>query len=377
MSVMAQIVFEALRSGLQVLWEYLSAHTLTCLVPAFFIAGAIGALLKKEAILKYLGPNVPRWKSYGIAAVSGSVLAVCSCTILPLFAGIHKKGAGIGPAVAFLFSGPAINILAIVLTARVLGWQLGLARAVAAVTLSLVAGLMMAALFGKAERTKVNERTASPSAPPAPVAAGAVPQTAPVLENDGGQPRPSWTIPALFVLLTAILVVGTAAIPMLYKVAAVLAMAAAAAIVAWRYLASDERSSWGSETWWLAKKILPVLLVGAFMVGLINYFLPPDAFRPYLGGNGIGAVLLAAVVGALLYMPTLLEVPIVGTTLGFSAGAMGGGPALALLLAGPAISLPSMIVLYRIVGAKKAAAYILIVILLSTLAGLIYGAVGG
>jgi len=376
---MAQILFEALRAGLQVLWEYISAHTLTCLVPAFFIAGAIGALLKKEAILKYLGPDVPKWKSYGIAAVSGSVLAVCSCTILPLFAGIHKKGAGIGPAFAFLFSGPAINILAIVLTARVLGWQLGLARAVAAVTLSLVAGLMMAALFGRAERTKANGRTPTPAAADvkAPATVTPVPQTAPALENDGGRPRPSWTLPALFVLLTAILVVGTAAIPMLYKVAAVLAMAATAAIVAWRYLASDERSSWGSETWWLAKKILPVLLVGAFMVGLINYFLPPDAFRPYLGGNGVGAVSLAAVMGALLYMPTLLEVPIVGTTLGFSAGAMGGGPALALLLAGPAISLPSMIVLYRIVGAKKAAAYILIVILLSTLAGLIYGAVGG
>jgi len=354
-----------------VLWEYLSAHTLTCLVPAFFIAGAIGALLKKEAILKYLGPNVPRWKSYGIAAVSGSVLAVCSCTILPLFAGIHKKGAGIGPAVAFLFSGPAINILAIVLTARVLGWQLGLARAVAAVTLSLVAGLLMAALFGRAERTKADGRTTAPAAIPS------VPQAVPALENDGGQPRPSWTLPALFVLLMAILVVGTAAIPMLYKATVVLAMAATAAIVAWRYLAPDERSSWGSETWWLAKKILPVLLVGAFLVGLINYFLPADAFRPYLGGNGVGAVSLAAVMGALLYMPTLLEVPIVGTTLGFSAGAMGGGPALALLLAGPAISLPSMIVLYRIVGAKKAAAYILIVILLSTMAGLIYGAVAG
>jgi len=373
---MAQIVFEALRSGLQVLWEYLSAHTLTCLVPAFFIAGAIGALLRKDAILKHLGPDVPRWKSYGIAAASGSVLAVCSCTILPLFAGIHKKGAGIGPAVAFLFSGPAINILAIVLTARVLGWQLGLARAVAAVTLSLVAGLLMAALFGKAERAKANEGVAVPSAPTVLDSSATVTKAIPILENDGGQPRPRWALPSVFVILTAILVVGTAAISLPYKTAAVLAMAAVVAVVAWRHLAPDELSSWGSETWWLAKKILPVLLLGAFLVGLINYFLPADAFRPYLGGNGPGAVSLAAVVGALLYMPTLLEVPIVGTTLGFSAGAMGGGPALALLLAGPAISLPSMIVLYRIVGAKKATAYILIVIMLSTMAGLIYGAVG-
>ena len=358
------------------LWEYLSAHTLTCLVPAFFIAGAIGALLRKDAILKHLGPDVPRWKSYGIAAASGSVLAVCSCTILPLFAGIHKKGAGIGPAVAFLFSGPAINILAIVLTARVLGWQLGLARAVAAVTLSLVAGLLMAALFGKAERAKANEGVAVPSAPTVLDSSATVTKAIPILENDGGQPRPRWALPSVFVILTAILVVGTAAISLPYKTAAVLAMAAVVAVVAWRHLAPDELSSWGSETWWLAKKILPVLLLGAFLVGLINYFLPADAFRPYLGGNGPGAVSLAAVVGALLYMPTLLEVPIVGTTLGFSAGAMGGGPALALLLAGPAISLPSMIVLYRIVGAKKATAYILIVIMLSTMAGLIYGAVG-
>lgn len=367
MPLVANIVFEALGQGLAVLWEYLSAHTLTCLVPAFFIAGAISALLSKDAILRYLGPDVPKWKSYGIAAVSGSVLAVCSCTILPLFAGIYKKGAGTGPAFTFLFSGPAINILAIVLTARVLGWQLGLARAVAAVSLSLVAGLLMARLFKQADRAPANRKTSALASPIA----------GPLLENDGGQARPRWALPSLFVLLIAILVVGTTAIPLAVRVVAVIAMAALVAVLAWRYLDVDERTGWGTETWWVTKKILPVLLLGAFLLGVVNYFLPAETFRPYLGGNGLGSVAAASVLGALLYMPTLLEVPIVGTTLGFSSGVMGGAPALALLLSGPALSLPSMIVLYRLLDARKATVYIVIVIVLTLLAGLLYGAVIG
>lgn len=367
MPLVANIVFEALGQGLAVLWEYLSAHTLTCLVPAFFIAGAISALLRKEAILRYLGPDVPKWKSYGIAAASGSVLAVCSCTILPLFAGIYKKGAGTGPAFTFLFSGPAINILAIVLTARVLGWQLGLARAVAAVSLSLVAGLLMAMLFKQADQAPADRKSS----------VRATPAAGPVLENDGGQARPRWALPALFALLVAILVVGTAAIPVLLKAIPIVAMAVLAAVIAWRYLDADERTGWGTETWWVTKKILPVLLLGAFLLGVVNYFLPAETFRPYLGGNGLGPVALASVLGALLYMPTLLEVPIVGTTLGFSSGVMGGAPALALLLSGPALSLPSMVVLYRLLDARKATAYIGIVVVLTLLAGLIYGAMIG
>jgi len=364
----ANIVFEALGSGLAVLWEYVSAHTLTCLVPAFFIAGAISALLRKEAILSYLGPDVPKWKSYGIAAVSGSVLAVCSCTILPLFAGIYKKGAGTGPAFTFLFSGPAINILAIVLTARVLGWQLGLARAVAAVTLSVVVGLLMAWLFRRDEHASTDRTTAAPRTAPSP---------APVLENDGGQSRPRWAMPALFGLLVAVLVVGTASIEPLYKVAAILLMVVAIAVIASLHLGSDERTSWGRETWWVTWKILPILLLGAFLLGVVNHFLPAETFRPYLGGNGLGPVALASVLGALLYMPTLLEVPIIGTTLGFTSGVMGGAPALALLLSGPALSLPSMIVLYRLLDARKATAYIGIVIALTLVAGLVYGAIIG
>jgi uncharacterized membrane protein YraQ (UPF0718 family) len=350
---MGNIIYDALMSGLTNVIAYLSAHVLTCLIPAFFIAGAIAAFVKKEAILRYFGADVKKHISFSVASISGTVLAVCSCTILPIFAGIYKKGSGIGPAITFLFSGPAINILAIVYTAQILGYDIGIARAVGAIAMALVIGFLMSMLFRdrvegamKARRARVEER------------------------KNGG--KEIW----LFVVLIAILVIGGAQIEILYRVA-LIAVLLIALVFLTRYFSKTELREWGIETWDLAKKIFPILLLGTFFVGIIAYFLPPETFRPYLGSNSIASCFLGSVVGALLYMPTLLEVPIVGTTLGYTTGVLAKGPALALLLAGPSISLPSMIVLQRIMGTKKTLAYILLVVFSSALAGYIFGAIAG
>ena len=348
----------ALWAGLLTLWEYIAQHTVFCLVPAFFIAGAIAALVKKDVILKYFGAGVKPYLSYTIASVSGTVLAVCSCTILPLFQGIYKKGAGIGPATAFLYSGPAINILAIVYTARLLGPGLGAARAVAAISLSVVIGAFMALIFRKEEKEKKKEAERKLA----------------IADGDG---RPGWVTLLFFGAMIAILVIGTAPLDLWIRLSAMILLILVVSGLLIYYFTRDEVTDWGNETWDLAKKIFPILLVGAFLVGVIAYFVPPEAFRPYIGGNSLTSCFVAAVVGALLYMPTLLEVPIVGTSLGYSQGVMGGGPALALLLSGPAVSLPSMLVLYRMIGGKKTAAYIALVVLTSTLAGFAYGLMGG
>ena len=348
----------ALWAGLLTLWQYIAQHTAFCLVPAFFIAGAIAALVKKDAVIRYFGAEVKPYLSYTVASVSGTVLAVCSCTILPLFQGIYKKGAGIGPATTFLYSGPAINILAIIYTARLLGPGLGAARAVAAISLSVVIGVIMAFIFRKEEKEKKKEAEKKRA----------------TAEGDG---RPEWVTILLFGAMIAILVIGTAPLDLWIRLSAIILLILVVSGLLIYHFTRDEVTDWGYETWDLAKKIFPILLIGAFLVGVIAYFVPPESFRPYIGGNSLVSCFVAAVVGALLYMPTLLEVPIVGTSLGYSTGVMGGGPALALLLSGPAVSLPSMLVLYRMIGGRKTAIYIALVVLTSTFAGFIYGLVGG
>jgi uncharacterized membrane protein YraQ (UPF0718 family) len=357
---MSDLLVDPIMSGLSSLLDYMSQHVLTCLIPAFFIAGAIAAFVKKDAILRYFGPRTKRYISYPVAAISGTILAVCSCTILPLFAGIYKKGSGLGPAATFLFSGPAINVLAIVYTAQVLGYDLGLARAVAAILLSVVIGSLMSVIFRKEEEKRALEAV-EPK-----VRASSVKET-----------RPRWVVPSFFVLLIAILLIGSSKLDGVPKLVAVYVLTVAVAIILIYFFRKDEVTEWGMETWDLTKKIFPILLIGAFAVGVIAYFVPAEYFRPYLGGNSLGSTFLASIIGALLYMPTLLEVPIIGTTFGYSTGVMGGGPALALLLTGPSLSLPSMIVLYRIMGARKTAVYILLVVVLSTIAGYVYGSLFG
>jgi len=360
-------------SGIGALQEYLSAHVLTCLIPAFFIAGAIAVFVSKQSVLKYFGVKTKKYISYTIASVSGVILAVCSCTVLPLFMGIYKRGAGIGPATTFLFAGPSINILAIILTARVLGFNIGLARVIGAVGMSIIIGLIMAFIFRKEEREKRNNDM--------------------FLEQVNEKTNRPLKISLLFfVLLVLILVIGAASseyIPWIPKLAIVYVITIFVSIILIFYYTRGEVKQWGHETWDLTKKILPILLVGVFIVGIIGgiaaYLIPGTdpsnavgvVVAPYIGGNSIFSCFFASVIGAILYMPTLLEVAIVGDLFGYSTGIMGGGPALALLLAGPSLSLPNMIVITKVIGLKKALVYICLVIIVATFVGFIYGLIGG
>lgn len=359
-------MWDVLQAGINSLANYLSEHVLTCLIPAFFIAGAIAAFVSKESVLKYFGVQAKKYISYSVASVSGAILAVCSCTILPLFAGIYKRGAGIGPAVAFLYSGPAINILAIVLTARVLGFEIGLARAVAAVFMAIVIGLLMALIFRQHdEDIKNNEDLA--------------------FQEEKGERKKGISL-AFFISLVTILIVATAGISWMIKFPIIYALTILISLILIFYYSREEIKEWGHETWFLAKKIFPILLAGVFIVGIIggvaSQFVDAEPnkavgvmVKDYIGGNSITSCFIASIIGAVLYMPTLLEVPIVNDLFGYSSGIMGGGAALALLLAGPSLSLPNMIVISRIMGIRKAGVYILLVIIISTLVGYLYGVI--
>ncbi|MCF8034717.1 MAG: permease [Desulfarculaceae bacterium] len=360
------------RSGLEaflMLREYAREHVLTCLVPAFFIAGAISVFVSQAAVLKYFGATAKKILSYSVASVSGSVLAVCSCTVLPLFAGIYTRGAGIGPATAFLYSGPAINVLAIVLTARILGWELGLARAIGAVVFAVITGLLMAFIFRKDDAAR---------------ASGEI-----YLPEDEGAGR-SLGQESLFMLtLVLILVFAAFARPAEGEAGVWAALFAAKwwitagllvvlmfMLRAW--FQREERVEWVQSTWGFMKQILPLLgagvLVAGFMLGRPGHpaLIPPEWISGALGGNGLGANLFASVAGALMYFATLTEIPILQGLIG--AG-MGKGPALALLLAGPALSLPNMLVIGGVMGWKKTAVFSGIIVIMSTIAGLIYGSV--
>lgn len=351
---MDDIIRAALGNGLNALQEYMSAHVLACLVPAFFIAGAIATFVSKGVVLKYFGMQTKKYVSYSVASVSGTILAVCSCTILPLFAGIYKKGAGIGPATAFLFSGPAINLLAIVYTASVLGYDIGLARAVSAILMSVVIGLVMAFVF----KEKGEEKEA--------------------LIMDSEKTERKWYVSLLFfVILIAILLVAAGQIPLITKFIVVYLLTVALSIILIFYYSREETKNWGRETGFLSKKLIPILLIGVFITGVISYFIPYGAIKPWLGGNSISACFIASLIGAILYMPTLLEVPIVGSIFGYQHGVIGQGPALALLLAGPSLSLPNMLVISRIMGVKKTSVYISLVVIISTIIGVIYGGMIG
>jgi len=343
-----EIFIESLKSGWYSLLEYLSAHVLTCLVPAFFIAGAIAVFVSKGAILKYFGPKANKWLSYSVASVSGAILAVCSCTILPLFAGIRKRGAGLGPAIAFLYSGPAINILAIVYTARLLGYGLGIARAIGAIAFSIVIGLVMSLIWMKEERSKLegNENLFKAN-------------------GQGEHQKPVYMSVIFFLSLLAILIFGAA--KMWIYAGAALAILIVIIIVGYK---KAELKDWMKETGKLAWKIFPILLAGVFLAGIIKYFLPQSVVETWVGGNSIRSNFLASIFGALMYFSTLTEVPIIKALMDLG---MGKGPALTLLLAGPSLSLPSMIVLGRILGVKKTLTYIALVVIMATFTGMAFG----
>jgi hypothetical protein len=408
---------------------YAQEHVLLCLVPAFFIAGAIAAFISQNAVMKYLGPTAPKPLAYGVASTSGTILAVCSCTVLPLFTGIWRMGAGLGPATAFLYSGPAINVLAIVLTAAVLGPSLGIARAVGAIAFSVVIGVAMHLIYRKEESRRATNAAAF---------------------EDGGDGRPLWKTAVYFAAMLGILVFAnwgkpqsdaalwhgiwsnkwilTSGFALMLAVILVLwfavpwwkmTLVAAATVVTWAITAAwlvpsfgaylpayerglpyaamipfavataglsivlavgrrtDETDQWLMHTWGFAKQITPLLLFGVLVAGFLlgrpgqEGMIPSAWVASCVGGNSLWANLFASVVGAFMYFATLTEVPILQ---GLMGSGMGKGPALALLLAGPALSLPNMLVIRSVLGTQKTIVYVSLVIVLSTLAGWAYGA---
>lgn len=336
---------ELLQGGWNGLLSYLSAHVITCLVPALFIAGAIAAFVSQAAILKYFGPQAKKPVSYGVASVSGAVLAVCSCTVLPLFAGIYKRGAGLGPAIAFLFSGPAINVLAIVYSAKLLGYDIGLARAVGAIVFSVVVGLIMAFIYRK-EKSQADARAFA------------------MLDAD--PPGKSIWQQVIFIgALVAILVFAASKNWIVMGI-----FLAILAVILWRWFTRGEIVQWLKETLHFTRLIIPWLLAGVFIAGILTVVIPPNVVATWVGGNSISANFIASFAGALMYFATLTEVPIVRA---FMDLGMGKGPALALLLAGPALSLPAMFTLTKIMGFKKMITYVGIVVIMATITGYIFG----
>jgi uncharacterized membrane protein YraQ (UPF0718 family) len=351
--------------------EYARHHVLTCLIPAFFIAGAIAVFVSQAAVLKYFGASAKKVLSYSVASVSGAVLAVCSCTILPLFAGIYTRGAGIGPATAFLYSGPGINVLAVVLTARILGWQLGLARAIGAVAFAIITGLLMAVIFRKDDAARTAGEIYLPD------------------EDAGGR---TLLQDALYMLtMVLILISATIAHPAegstglwaaiyaaKWYIFAALLVVLGMMLKSW--FTKDECVTWVESTWGFMKQIFPLLAAGVLVAGFLlgrpghPALIPEHYIQSLVGGNSLWANLFAALSGALMYFATLTEVPILQGLLG--AG-MGKGPALSLLLAGPALSLPNMLVIGGVMGAKKTAVFCVIIVILSTIAGMSYGWIAG
>ncbi len=358
-------VAAGLTESIAMMTDYARQHVLLCLIPAFFIAGAISVFISQQSVMKYLGARAKKWIAYSVASVSGSVLAVCSCTVLPLFAGIYKRGAGLGPATSFLYSGPAINVLAIVLTARVLGLELGIARAIGAVIFSVVIGLLMSVIFGKEEAARQEEFAQFP-------------------EEDGG--RPLWKTVVYMASMVVFLVFANWASSKspnsfwetVYNMKWILAGAGLTVTVltSLTWFNKEERGEWFSSTWGYAIQVMPLLFGGVLVAGFLlgrpghEALIPSRYVAMLVGGNSVGANFFASISGAFMYFATLTEVPILQGLLG--AG-MGKGPALALLLAGPALSLPSMLVINSILGPKKTVTYVTLVVVLSTVAGMIFG----
>ncbi len=337
----------AILSGFKLLNEYAREHVLTCLLPAFFIAGAISVFIKKDFILKYLGGKSKKIVSYSIASVSGAILAVCSCTILPLFAGIRKRGAGLGPASTFLFSGPAINIAAVFLTLSVLGLNIGLARIIFAIFLSILVGLSMQLIF----REKTEEGNL-------------------FIEQDKKSSYSNTTVLIFMLTMVVILVVNGLQINQLFKYLLMIGLTIVVIIIALTKFEKETSKEWLKETWSFTKMLLPILFVGVFVAGFIMPFLPEELIQRIVGTNSLTGNLVASIFGAFMYFSTLTEIPILQALIGKG---MSQGPALALLLAGPSLSLPNVLVIRKVLGNKKTATYVVLVIFYSTIAGLIFG----
>ncbi|GAB4183423.1 MAG: permease [Calditrichia bacterium] len=387
---------------------YAREHVLLCLVPAFFIAGTIAVFVSQAAVIKYFGASAKKWIAYAVASVSGSILAVCSCTILPLFSGIHKRGAGLGPAIAFLYSGPAINILAIILTARVLGLDLGLARVIGAVSFSVIIGFVMHLIYRKEEQEKAKAEMLMPmpeeSRPLWQTIFHFISLVGILIFATWGKPAEStglwaliysvkWWLVGFFSVLLAYSLVSILQVNRIKVIVGAIIVVLVTVffgahpeipfitgVVIVSILISTtpgEPSDWMSETWGFTKQILPLLAAGVLVAGFLlgtpeggHGIVPDHWITSLVGGNSVFANFFASIVGAFMYFATLTEIPILQGLLG--AG-MGKGPALALLLAGPALSLPNMLVIRSVIGTQKTAVYVTLVVIMSTIAGLIYG----
>lgn len=398
---------QAVLEGFHLVKSYAREHVLLCLVPAFFIAGAIGVFVSQASVTKYLGAGANKILAYGVASVSGTILAVCSCTILPLFAGIYKMGAGLGPATAFLYSGPAINALAIILTARILGPQLGIARAVGAVIFSVVIGMSMALIFRKEEKNKLAIQMAMPEEEVArPLWQTSLYFFAMVgilVFANWGKPEEAsgvwaaiynakWIVTAVFAGIFGLMLifwfkmrawkVGSVALPV-----AVLALffpdqhllTFTVGFIGLSIITSTdqgENKEWFSSSWTFAKQILPLLLLGVLIAGVLlgrvghEGLVPSTWVAQMVGGNSLFANFFASFAGAFMYFATLTEVPILQGLIG---NGMGNGPALALLLAGPALSLPNMLVINSVLGWKKTVTFVGLVIVMATISGKLFG----
>jgi len=386
---------------------YAREHVLLCLIPAFLIAGAIGVFLSQSAVIKYLGSKANKVLAYSVASVSGSVLAVCSCTILPLFSGIYRMGAGLGPAVAFLYAGPAINVLAVILTAKVLGVELGIARAVGAIVFSIVIGLIMHFLYRKEEKEKSEIQMAVPQED----------NQRPLFHNaiyfalmigilvfaNWGSPDVEegiwWTIFSNKWNITAVLSLGLAfalgmwfSVKWIYILGVVLVTAAiyvatplsSAAIfmigisglIVLTFITTEEMQNWFNSSWDFTKQIMPLLFYGVLIAGFAlgmpgeEGIIPSEWVNYAVGGNSLASTFFASLAGAFMYFATLTEVPIIQ---GLMGAGMGKGPALALLLAGPALSLPNMLVIRSVLGTQKTIVFVALVVIMATISGYIFG----
>jgi len=414
----------AIAATLDLVKWYAREHVVLCLLPAFFIAGVISVFVSQGSVLRYFGVNAKKWLAYTVAAVSGTILAVCSCTILPLFSSIHKRGAGLGPAIAFLYSGPAINILAIILTARILGFEMGLARTIGAVSFSIIIGVAMSLIYRKEEKIKREEQMNIPLAPEKrPMwqtslhfftlvlilvfANWGAPQG-----NDTGSAwyyiwAYKWYITGAFslilgysliailkikwqwVVLSGIVTLGSALLSSYFiensKLVPLVPMVvgiAALSIITLYDKQDYENREWTIATWGFAKQILPLLAVGVITAGFllgsthdgqtIAGIVPNEWIQWLVGGNSIFSNFFASLVGAFMYFATLTEVPILQ---GLIASGMGKGPALALLLAGPSLSLPNMLVIRGVMGTQKTVVYVALVVVMATISGIIYGSI--
>jgi uncharacterized membrane protein YraQ (UPF0718 family) len=385
---------------------YAQEHVLLCLVPAFFIAGVIAVFISQGAVIKYFGADAKKWMAYLIASLSGTILAICSCTILPLFSSIHKRGAGLGPAITFLYSGPAINILAIILTARILGFELGIARITGAVIFSVIIGIIMSLIYRKEEKERAEKMDFPDIKEERPLwqisyhffvlvlilvfANWGKPDT-----NEGFMfwlYAHKWHITAffglmfmyslieilkmkpLYVILAAIPVIATAFIfpaqPLIPFVISVIGLTILTIIT------PGESQDWLRESWSFTKQIMPLLAAGVLIAGLLlgtangEGIIPNEWVSSLVGGNSVFSNFFASIFGAFMYFATLTEIPIIQ---GLLNNGMGQGPALALLLAGPSLSLPNMLVIRSVIGIKKTIIYVLLVSIMATISGLFYG----